>query len=320
MLASHSFRRFSLLSAFATLAMVAACGSGSGNGNSGGGGSGGSGASTATGSGGNTSSTSSTTSTGTGAAPECLPPGYGGGEQPIPIDSAQVTVVDLAGAPIVNAEVQLCGIDLCLYGQTNASGSVTIPNTKPDGTLVAPAVKIGDAFEYVKLAFLLSDPVSVFPELVTEKFPDTGPAIEPGKDAVSGDVTLSVPAGGAVVFDELIFDTPERQQLRTVTLPVDKEQAFLDPTLGIVQLYGATPIDTGFCPAAKVTVPNTAGLPADADVEFMVHGTNVLQEWAPYGQWLKVSDGKVSADGLTISTSPEGGLPTLQVFAIRLKP
>jgi hypothetical protein len=78
-------------------------------------------------------------------------------------------------------------------------------------------------------------------------------------------------------------------------------------------------VDTFFCPAAMVTVPNTPGWAAGTAVEFYVHGLSVGQEHVPYGEWAKISDGAVSADGTTISTAAGGGLPVLSAFGIKKK-
>lgn len=66
-------------------------------------------------------------------------------------------------------------------------------------------------------------------------------------------------------------------------------------------------------------MPNSAKWPAGTDVEFVIHGVDVGQEWAAYGKWQKVSDGKVSADGATVSTVDGGGLPVLTAFGVRKK-
>jgi hypothetical protein len=161
-----------------------------------------------------------------------------------------------------------------------------------------------------------------FGTLTTAALPTTGVALAPGKSATSGDVTIAVPAGGAVVIDELVYSELVDQQLRTVTIPVAKATEVLaSAPMGIEQLYGVGPLETIFCPPATVTVPiaDAVKWPAGTDVEFWILGLDgASEEWAPYGGWLKVSDGKVSADGKTISTT--AGLPLLTTFGIRKKP
>jgi hypothetical protein len=162
-----------------------------------------------------------------------------------------------------------------------------------------------------------------FGTLTTAALPTDGMAFAAGKSAISGDVTIAVPAGGAFVIDELNYQELVDQQFRAVTVPVAKAAEVLaSAPPGIEQLYGVGPLETVFCPPATVTVPNADAVkwPANTDVEFWILGLDgASEEWAPYGGWLKVSDGKVSADGKTISTGA-AGLPLLTTFGIRKKP
>jgi hypothetical protein len=94
----------------------------------------------------------------------------------------------------------------------------------------------------------------------------------------------------------------------------------VDASLGFGILYALTPSGTELCPPAALTVPNSANFPARSSVEIFLHGTDILESWAPYGGWAKVSDGVVSEDGRTVSTVEGGGLPGLSVVGIRLAP
>ena len=66
-----------------------------------------------------------------------------------------------------------------------------------------------------------------------------------------------------------------------------------------------------------LSVPNTTGWAAGTEVEFWIHGVSVKEEWAPYGGWGKVSDGKVSSDGSRVETNEGDGIPILSVIGIR---
>lgn len=312
MLASPLTSRASIATLLAAFTLVA-CSSDpadtTGSGASGPGGSGGAGA----------SSSSSTSSGGSGGSePECPPgPGFGGGETDVTITSAEATIIGLDGLPIADMTTLLCGLDICMPpGKTDANGHVLITGQK----LKAPALKFGDALGHAELGIPLTMATTVFASLVTGKFPATGPKLEAGKDIVSGDVTLNIAAGTTIIVDELIYDTPEKQQFRTVTIPVAQETALLDPALDIELLFGVAPINTIVCPAIGVTVPNSVGFAANTAVEFYAHGIEVGQEFAPYAGWEKVSDGQVSADGATISTAAGGGFLALNTFGIRKKP
>lgn len=268
---------------------------------------------------GTTSSAGGGGSTGAGGDVECpAGPGYGGGEKKLNITSIEATVVDLAGKPMPDTSAQVCGIDICITGQTDSNGHVLL---MVDKELTAPAFKFGDALAYAKLAIPVDQATVVYPKLVTAKLPAAGAKLVTGSAVVSGDVTLNMDAGSNIIIDDLTYDTDDKQLFRAAAIPVDQESAVLDvdPTLKLELLYGVSPIETVICPAAKVTVPNSAKWPAGTDVEFVIHGVDVGQEWAAYGKWQKVSDGKVSADGATVSTVDGGGLPVLTAFGVRKK-
>ncbi len=308
--------RASSLALLGSLALVAACSSSSSS------------STTSTGTGGSSGTTTSATTTtssstggttGSGGSGECPEgPGYGGGEKTIAITSIDATVLDLDGKPMADTSAQVCGIDICITGTTDANGHVFLQVNKD---LLAPAFKFGDGLAYAKLAIPVADAMVSYPKLVIGKLPASGVKLVAGSDLVSGEVTLNVPAGGTIVVDDLTYDTDDKQLFRAVTIPVDQEAPVLDvdPSLHLELLYGISPIETVICPAAKVTVPNSAKWPAGTDVEFVIHGVDVSQEWAAYGKWQKVSDGKVSADGLTVSTVDGGGLPVLTAFGVRKK-
>jgi hypothetical protein len=307
-------------------AASAACG-GSGTGGSGGGTSG-TGTTAATSSTGDTSTSTTTSSTstgttssstGTGGGASCPGPGFGGGETSVMGGSVTATVVDENGAPVSGQPVYICGIDICSNpGKTDASGQVMISTNL---MMKKPAFKFGDSITYAELAIPLTMATTTIMKVGTGKLPASGAAIAAAADAVSGGVTLSVPKGADVEFNIIIFDTPEKQQLRAVQIPLTNEAPVLDPMmLGFEMLYGMAPAGTTICPAAKVTVPNTPKWAANTPVEFWVMTIDTGQEFAPYAGWAKASDGAVSADGMTVSTSDGAGFTYLDNFAVRKKP
>ena len=87
------------------------------------------------------------------------------------------------------------------------------------------------------------------------------------------------------------------------------------------------PSETLVCPPAQVTIalpnqksmPNDFGWAAGAAVEFWIMTTDTGQTFAPYAGWTKISDGAVSLDGTTATTSAGGGFYFLENFAVRLK-
>lgn len=295
---------------------VAACGGDDGSGGSGGtGGTGGDGGTG--GSGGQTTTTTAKGGGGSGGAPmECEGPGYEGNEPTVAVGVVSATIVDQNGSPAANDAVQLCGLDICEYATTSASGAVAFNANK---NLKKPAFKLGDGLIFAKLAILVGDGDTNFPEIRTALLPapGQGDAFAAGASAKSGGMTIDVPAGATVTIDELLYPEPGDQVFRAAEVPVDAS-APVDPKLGFQILFGVSPMETVFCPPAKVHVPNTPGWAAGADVEFFIQGVEIGQHWAPYGEWQKVSDGKVSANGMEVVTADGQGLPVLSSVAVRL--
>lgn len=244
------------------------------------------------------------------------------------VGTVSVKIVDLLGNPAPDKfSVQVCGVNLCSYAEPKSNGQFVVLGLA--FPLQQPLFKFGDARAFAKLAIPITaaslDAMGneAFGTLITAALPVDGAVMASGKTASSGDVTLTLPSGGVIVIDDIVYSDPIDQQLRAVTIPVDKATEVLAAApAGIEQLYGVGPLETVFCPAATVTVPNANVVkwPAGTDVEFWILGLDgASQEWAPYGGWQKVSDGKVSADGKTISTGA-AGLPLLSTFGIRKKP
>jgi hypothetical protein len=233
------------------------------------------------------------------------------------IGTISAKIVDLAGQPVPkDLSAQVCGTDICITGVTNALGSVT---EQVNQNLVKPAFKYGDARTFAKMLIPVKAGSTDFGVLTTAALPVAGVDFAPGKTMVSGDVTIEIAATGVAEVDALNYPEVVDQQLRAVTIPVDKVPGVLAGAPTIAQLYGVAPVDTVFCPPAKVTVPNAdpVKLPAGTDVEFLILNVETIEAWGPYGEWQKVSDGKVSADGKTISTTE--GLPVLHLFGVRKK-
>lgn len=327
----RTVRTSATLALGASLAALVACGSSAQStaGATGPTGTGGhSSASATTGTGGKTTATASGSG---GGGPVCPGAGFGGGEKAAPGGSVTATVVDQNGAAVAGQPVFICGTDICSSpGKTDANGKVAISTTL---MMKKPAFKFGDSVTYAELAIPLSMTSNDFMTIGTGKLPAAGAALTVGADAVSGGVTVSVPKGGAVGIDVLLYDTPEKQQLRAVSIPIAAEGPVLAPIkfadggAGFSLLFGVAPAETTLCPAAKVKValpndkmmPNNLGWAPKAAVEFWIMSVDPGQQYAPYAGWAKASDGVVSDDGASVSTSDGGGFTFLQTFGIRLK-
>lgn len=276
---------------------------------------------TSSGAGGGTSSSTAGPSSGSGTggeAPSCPPgPGFGGGETSLAVDTVSALVVDEQGQGVPGLDVQVCGLDVCLLGETAADGSVTVA---PAGmSIEKPVFKYGDALTYPRFGVVIEQGSVDLGPVVTSKLPATGAPLTPGGDVTSGDVTLTIAPDAVVEIDQLVYEAPETQGFRAVAIADIAGVPAVDPALGLELLYGVAPLETRICPAATVTIPNDKGWAPGAEVELWIHGLDISQGHAPYGGWAKASDGAVSADGATISTSAGQGLPVLTAFGVKLK-
>lgn len=230
------------------------------------------------------------------------------------IGAVQATLVDPDGAPLTAVPVSVCGTDLCLTGVTDAGGHASIAMNK---TLVRPAFTAGDGRTVPELLWPLTAASADVGTLVAARLPSAGATLAPGGTAASGGVTLELAADAEVIVDSLSYPLPEDQALRAVALPVVQSSALVASTSGIGIIYGMGPTGTLVCPPAALSVPNSAGWAAGSEVEVLLLGADVGEDWAPYGAWSKVADAVVSADGTTVATTAGGGLPIIGTIALR---
>jgi hypothetical protein len=271
---------------------------------------------------------------------------YGGNQPTLGSTAAMAKIVDETGAPVAGQPVFICGINVCSNPtQTSATGAVAITSNT---SMKKPAFKFGDAVSYAELAIPLTGATTDFDTLgtgllATGKLSNKpGAALTPGADAVSGDVTISIPAGASVGINMLTYATSDTQMFRSVHIPLTNVAPVFAPvTLGdggapdFQLLYGVAPAETTLCPPAKITValphttapdggaadggaPNDLGWAPGAAVEFWIMTTDTGQTYAPYAGWAKMSDGVVSADGMSVATVDAQGFILLENFAIRL--
>jgi hypothetical protein len=328
------------------LAVCLGCGgsgSGAADGGAGrgaGGSAGTSGSAGAAGSAGTSGSAGAAGNAGAGGQSACGPRGtYGGGETSQAGASVTANIADETGAPVAGQPVYITGLDISSApSTTDSAGHVAIQTNL---SMKKPAFKVGDGLAYTELAIPLTAASTDFSAggqlLAVGKLSNkTGATLTPGAPAISGDVTVAVPAGGSVGIDTLVYDTPDSQKLRTVGLPLANSGPVLASApagvgAGFALLYGVAPSETVFCPAAKVTVAlphttsfigNDLGWAAGTTVEFWITTLDTAQTYAPYAGWAKMSDGVVSADGTSVSTAdgPQEGFTFLENFAIRKAP
>jgi hypothetical protein len=260
-------------------------------------------------------------SAGSGARNACPDgPGLPGDPRQQNVQSLRAQLVDLDGNGAVESP-QLCGVDVCVFIEdADAAGNLTI---LPARAFDRPALKNGLGLRYARFAFVLPDQADHdLGAFRTVRLPDFGQGMPlvAGTEARSGPATLVLSGDAKVEIDILTYRTEEERTFRCAAMPVAQAPPALDPSLGLELLFALSPVDTVICPAARLSVENSAGWAATTAVEFFVHGVSIEEHWAPYGGWAKVSDGAVSADGTLITTAESGGLPVLGVIGIRRTP
>jgi hypothetical protein len=271
------------------------------------------------GSGGNGEGGSDGTSTsGTGGVKACAAPGYPSHTPAIEIDEVNAQLSDPSGAPVPNLPVQVCGLDICLNGSTDAQGKAHVA---PGAALLSPAFKYGDGFDFAKLAAKLSDqPTQDLGALVAIRLPSyaEGAPFPKAGDVSNGDVTLSLAPGSKIAHDLLTYTDDTELVFRSAPIPIAQSERALDPSFGFELAYALAPVSTTFCPPADLRLKNSLGWAPHSAVEVFVQGLEVDEKFAPYGDWIKVADARVSDDGGEIKSS-SGGIPILSSLALRRK-
>lgn len=237
---------------------------------------------------------------------------------PLQVDLVTATLVDQDDVPVPFELVQVCGLDLCINGETAEDGGVAIA---PLLELTRPAFKFGGGIESARFALLIDEAEVDLGQVRTVRLPDLDTAVplDPGSEVSSGELSLRLAPDTEVSIDRLTFRTDEEQGLRAVRVPLEDAPVVVDPDLGFEIVYATTPTDTRFCPPAELSIPNSEDWPADSEVEVWLHGVDIAQELSPYGGWAKISDARVSEDGERIETGSPG-LFGLGVLGFKRRP
>ena len=225
---------------------------------------------------------------------------------------------DPSGNPVPNLLVQVCGLDICVNGTTNAAGKTSVA---PGVKLESPAFKYGDGFGFAKLAAPLGkDAKQDLGAIVALPLPSDaeGAAFTSSGEVTHGDVTLILSDQTSVAHDLLTYSDPADRVFRSVPIPLAQSTRAADPSLGFELAYALAPVSTVLCPAAGVRVKNALAWDPGTAVEVYIQGLEVDEKWAPYAGWIKVADASVTSDGASIE-STSGGIPILSSLALRRK-
>jgi hypothetical protein len=247
----------------------------------------------------------------------CEAPGYHADSEAVTIAQVRANLRVPSGEPAARLPVQVCGLDICQNYQASADGKL---NVAPNSAFLKPAFKYGDGYDFAELAVSLSKANEDLGELVALPLPSYEEGAPfPKSGAVSnGDLTLHLASNGSFEHDILSYSDESQRVFRSVAVPVAESSQALPESFGFELAYGVAPLGTTFCPAAKLSLKNSAHWAPGTEVEVYVQGLNVNEKWAPYGTWLAVAEARVSSDGSSIDTT-SGGIPVLSSIALRRK-
>lgn len=242
-------------------------------------------------------------------------PGYAENPEAARIESVAATVLDEAGEPYANLLVQVCGLNACTNGYTDDEGVTSVSPAEP---IRQAAFKYGDGLGFGKFALPLSASETVFDlgVLRTVRLPETGAPLAAGETSASGGVNLRVPANGSVEFDLLVYRDEDDQAFRAAELARADAPEGLFGESGVELVFALAPVDTEFCPAATLDFPNSDGWDPGTEVEFLLHGLDLTERFAPYAGWAVIGSGAVD-DGGERLVMLEGGVRTLSAIGVR---
>lgn len=249
-------------------------------------------------------------------APESCPAGPGRETEStkVQVDLVSGRIVDEQGEPTSAGLVQVCGKDLCINAKVLDDGKLS---EDVNDEMLAPACKFGNGKEWGKLALPLGAGDSDLGTVTAVRLPAfaDGATFTPGTAVSSAGVTLTLSDDAHVEIDTLTYEDESQFGFRAAELSgAALEQLGPD----FVVAYALSPVETRICPSPALSLENTADLPAGTQLELFILGLDVLEIWAPYGDWQKVGEGSVADDGQTLEF-PDG-LPLLTAIGVRVKP
>jgi hypothetical protein len=209
----------------------------------------------------------------------------------------------------------VCGLDICTNGFTDEEG---VTSVSPGELITQPAFKYGDGLAFGKFALPLpgAGPTFELGTLRTVRLPEQGSPIVKGQSSSAGEVTLTLDARTEVEFDLLIYRTEEQQAFRAAELDLADAPDGLLGDSAVELVFALAPVETEFCPAATLELPNSGGWDAGTEVEFLLHGLDIRERFSPYAGWATVASGVVDEGGQRL-VMQEGGIRTLGTIGVR---
>ena len=243
-------------------------------------------------------------------------PGYGEEAAAIEVGSVRATIVDADGVPVPDLLVFICGTLVCSMPETTDSdGNVTIGFSEP---MVKPAFKYGDGLEVGRFAMLLDEGTNQVDlgTIGTPRLPAPGECLSAGTTVESGGVRLELPADAALELLPLDYPEPDDRTFRAAELPLSLAPPGLDGGEDFDAIFALAPTGAIVCPPATIELPNTPGYEPGTLVDIFVNGTDIEEQWAPYGGWTSIATGRVDETGDRIETI-DGGLPIISNVGVK---
>jgi hypothetical protein len=230
--------------------------------------------------------------------------------------------VDTAGAGLGNGVVTYCSTT-CYATNSDMAGEFTVPVGDFINTTVYSLLIHGrpdHASLYVRSPAAVDGVVTMPEPIAVPRYVDMGPLLPmntAGGTFTAGDVTLVVAPGTTLEFDledSLLGELGRR--LRVAYVPMAQAPRFArDANLSAVWALG--PFNLLADRPVGVRVANRAGLAAGSAVEFVVLGQDILREPPTAGATLVAATGRVSADGMSVTTDPGMGISFVTWIGIR---
>lgn len=251
-------------------------------------------------------------------SPVCDVPTFTDDTPAEPFEKLDAKILDDAGDPVANVQVQACGLNICLQGKTNSQGRATITS---EDDIAKLALKYGDGLHYALVALpLTGQTVYDLGEQRTVKFPAADPdnRFEAGETLTSSDAVLTLADDAVTHIDELSYADPSEHLFVAKAFASDAfPQSAEDQDF--VSLWALGPAKTEFCPPAALSLPNDSELDPGTAVDLQLLVTDTAGRYGRYAEWTTVATGTVTDDGERIVTDEERGIPELGLIGVRLQ-
>jgi hypothetical protein len=246
-------------------------------------------------------------------------PGYGETTTPISVTSVRATMVDENGAPLADVMVFICGTSACsMPAWSDSDGRVSIAYSLP---MQKPAFKYGDGIAVGRFEALLAESTEEVDlgTVGTPRLPSPGVCLDAGATLESNGVRLSLAADARVDVKPIAVDYPEADRtFRAAEPPITLAPPSLVSADALDAVFALAPTGAVVCPPATVELPNSPGYAPGTEVDLLVHGTDIEENWAAYAGWTRVATGRVDESGERIETI-DGGLPIISNVGVRAR-